>query len=75
MVAFAYDTACDAFCNICGKGYHISFNEDDMKNWLNGSIHIQDALPYLTAGERELLISGTCGPCFDIMFPPLDNDE
>lgn len=75
MVALVYDTSCDAFCNICGKSYVISFNRQDMIDWLSGSLPIQDALPYLTAGERELLISGTCGPCFDILFPPLDNDE
>ena len=75
MVALAYDTACDAFCKVCGNAYLISFNQDDMMNWLSGSLPIQDALHYLTPGERELLISGTCGPCFDIMFPPLDNAE
>lgn len=75
MVALTYDTLCDAFCEHCGKDYIISFNYDDMMDWWRGSLPIQDALPYLTAGERELLISGTCGPCFDIMFPPLDNAE
>lgn len=75
MVALTYDTTCDAFCNICGNDYIISFNRQDMNDWLSGSLPIQDALSYLSAAERELLISGTCGPCFDKMFPPLDNDE
>ena len=40
-----------------------------------GSGFIQDVLWYLTAGERELLISKTCSNCFDKLFPPdVDND-
>ena len=42
-------------------------NLHDMGRWQNGSL-IQDAMPYLSADERELLISGTCGTCFDKMF-------
>ena len=30
---------------------------------------IQDALPYLSASEREMLISGTCDDCWQKMFP------
>ena len=37
---------------------------DDYTSWENGEL-IQTALPYLTADEREVLISGMCGPCFD----------
>ncbi len=40
---------------------------EDYKAWENGKV-IQDAMPYLTPGEREVLISGTCGSCFDKMF-------
>ena len=39
----------------------------DLKRWEDGEL-IQDAMPYLSAGERELLISGVCGKCFDKMF-------
>tara|TARA_Y100000310_G_C20387451_1_gene671140 strand:+ start:362 stop:508 length:147 start_codon:yes stop_codon:yes gene_type:complete len=42
-------------------------NSKDFISWNNGS-YIQNAMPYLSADERELLISGTCGPCFDVMF-------
>jgi len=30
---------------------------------------IQHALPFLTADQRELLLSGTHSACFDTMFP------
>lgn len=63
-------------CNICGNVHTIIYNREDMIDWLSGQAYIQDTMPYLSAAERELLISGTCGSCFDKMFPPsLDNDE
>ena len=40
---------------------------EDVTAWENGEL-IQNAMPYLSADEREVLISGTCGPCFDRMF-------
>ena len=40
---------------------------DDLKSWENNNVHIQDALPYLNAAERELILTGTCGKCFDEM--------
>lgn len=43
--------------------------------WVNGEIsHIQDALPELSADEREFLINGIPVGEFDIMFPP-EEDE
>lgn len=76
MVAAVYDTSCNAFCKKCGREFVVMFNNDDMIDWLSGSLPIQSALPYLSANERELLLSGICGQCFDEMFPPdLDNDE
>lgn len=63
-------------CAVCGTVYSIIYNREDMIYWLSGKSFIQDALPYLAMDERELLISRTCGNCFDKMFPPdLDIDE
>jgi L-lysine 2,3-aminomutase len=76
MVAAIYDTSCDVFCQHCGRQFVLMFNESDMYDWVNGYFAIQDALHYLSMNERELLLSGTCGDCFDKMFPPsLDNDD
>jgi hypothetical protein len=38
-------------------------------------MYAQDAFPHLTADERELLISGTCGSCFNAMFPEDDEED
>ena len=76
MVAAVYDTSCDAFCKYCGNHFVLMFNNDDMIDWLSGSLPIQSALPYLSANERELLLNGMCGDCFDrLLSPDLDNDE
>ena len=74
MVASTYNTVCDVFCKHCGACYALNFNSSDMYDWLSGTLPIQDALYYLSQNERELLLSGTCGDCFDKIFA-LDNDE
>lgn len=65
----------DVRCLHCGRYFTIFYNRQDMVDWLSGSLVIQDAMPYLTPGERELFLSGTCNDCFDAMFSMLDNDE
>jgi hypothetical protein len=57
-------------CRMCDAVYALVYNREDMLDWLSGSKFIQDALPYLSDSERELLISHTCGNCFDKLFPP-----
>jgi hypothetical protein len=37
-------------------------------------MHIQNALPGNTAGERELILNQMCDACFNKLFPP-DDDE
>lgn len=54
-------------CNNCHKPYSVNVDEGDLERWKNGEA-IQRAMPYLTVSHRELLISGTCGFCFDEMF-------
>lgn len=43
-------------------------------NWKTGTL-IQRAMPNLSADQRELLISHTCGKCWDRMFKVDDEDE
>ena len=56
-----------ATCNTCKDQVEMAVNVDDYTSWENGEL-IQVAMPYLSADEREVLISGVCGPCFDNMF-------
>lgn len=57
-------------CRMCGNNFDIKCNENDFIKWKNREGYIQDLLHYLDKSERELLISGTCGDCFDKLFPP-----
>ena len=54
-------------CRICGEAYSVLAHEIDVCHWQDGVL-IQEAMPYLTASERELLISGTCDNCLTEMF-------
>ena len=55
-------------CCICNKDHSIKVPLAGHAQWMDGEL-IQDALPELSSGERELLISGTCDDCWDEMFP------
>ena len=50
-------------------------NPIDIIKWRTLGVHLQNAFPYLSASERELIKSGTCGKCWDKMFPEEDEDE
>ena len=65
-----------AMCNICGKVVEIKVTEESIKEYFSPNRrHIQDVFPYLSAEERELLISHTCGECWDSMFSYTDDDD
>ncbi len=53
-------------CHSCSKTYSLMVNGEDVQRWRDGTL-IQVAMPYLTKDDRELLISKTCGSCFDKM--------
>jgi len=55
-------------CICCKQVKVVEVNKDGYISWLLGEAHIQDAMPELSAGDRELLISGVCSTCFDEMF-------
>lgn len=54
-------------CKVCKGIKLVDCNPEGVIKWHNGE-HIQDALPELTDGERELLLSGICEECFDRLF-------
>lgn len=55
-------------CPICGQYHEVLVYEDDYEAWVNGDLLAQEAFPYLTASEREILISGICPVCWVHMF-------
>lgn len=54
-------------CPFCGRENEVEVNHMDYLDWQNGEL-AQDAFPYLSANEREMLISGCCQRCWDKMF-------
>lgn len=57
-----------AKCRVCEKEEIVEAFPEDMQKWRNKEGFIQDLMPYLDAAQRELLISGTCGSCFNHYF-------
>lgn len=61
-------------CPMCGRGNEVEVNEADYWEWDDGA-HAQVAFPYLSAAEREMLISGICPTCWSKMLPPEPEEE
>ena len=59
-------------CPGCGKASTLEVDKAGYKAWQQGTL-IQRALPDLTADQREQLITGYHGKCWDVLFP--DEDE
>lgn len=55
-------------CPGCGEQHEIKVPVLGLQLWRNGEAHIQDALPMLGPDEREMLMTGYCGPCWDRDF-------
>lgn len=54
-------------CSHCGVVQSILVNPEDILKYQSGA-YVQDAFPYLSAGEREMIISHTCDTCWNNMF-------
>ena len=54
-------------CHNCKKHFSITMTDQQYKDY-NEGCYVQEIFPEKTADERELLISGMCGNCFDNMF-------
>ena len=57
----------------CWKTRDYELDAEKYAAWREG-MHIQDVWPHMSADDREFLISNSCGPCFDALFPE-DDDE
>lgn len=55
-------------CIMCGTTHTILVPTAGYKKWASGLASIQDALPSLSADERELLMSNICPKCWDKTF-------
>ena len=69
------DYQLDITCESCGQLYILDVDKKDFNDYMYHVKYIQDAMPYLTAGERELILSKTCNTCYNKMFEMEDEDE
>jgi hypothetical protein len=62
----------------CGKEQTIMLDPEDARKFLSTPVAkrptIQRAFPYLTADEREVMLSGICPECWERMFGGGDDD-
>lgn len=54
-------------CPECKGTAEITVKGSDLFQYNQGAF-IQNAFPYLSTADRERLMSGYCGPCFDSVF-------
>lgn len=54
-------------CSYCCRKVQIQVNKEDYERYNdpNNEQLIQEIFPYLSADDREILISKVCGKCFD----------
>ena len=61
-------------CPFCGRGNEVEVNEADYWDWQDGEL-AQVAFPYLSADEREMLISGICPTCWEKTFGGTEDED
>lgn len=61
----------------CQKLYDIPVTPEQFAEFNSGpaSRHIQQIMPNVSPDDRELLISGMCGTCFDVTFADEEDDD
>lgn len=61
------NTVFTGLCIRCKKTQEVTVAQNSVRQYQAGAL-IQNCCPQLNADEREFLISGVCGKCFDEMF-------
>ena len=65
----------DIECQDCHRWFFLpGITPEQVDRWRCGAL-IQDVLPQLSPGERELFISGECEDCFELIFAGCEDAE
>jgi hypothetical protein len=59
-------------CTGCDRKFEVPVTQEQIIQWRAGAL-IQRVMPELSPDQRELLMSQTCGECWDAMF--VDEEE
>lgn len=55
-------------CTKCGQVHDFSVPFDRLEAYHLRRMHVQDAFPEMSAGDREMFVSGLCDSCFNALF-------
>lgn len=61
-------------CPVCKKYNSVIVDESEYKAYQAGA-HIQSSLVSNTPEEREMLLTGICGKCWNDIFAEYDEDD
>jgi hypothetical protein len=70
-----YDKHMICQCRLCKKYSVVSVHQADFDDWQSSRKFVQDAFPYLSNGDREILISNTCNNCWQDMFGSMEDED
>jgi len=68
------DVELELQCKYCDYEELLNVPESDYNAWAGNGVPIQEVFDYLSAGQRELMISGTCDTCWNKFFPNTEGD-
>jgi hypothetical protein len=55
-------------CKHCEIEYDVSIKQEDYDEWRDMNGYLHTLTEYLSAGDRELLISQTCDDCWNKLY-------
>ncbi|MBR6908033.1 hypothetical protein IKN40_06165 [bacterium] len=55
-------------CPYCHNKHIFNVTDEQYNKYVNGESYIQTIFPKFTPTEREMLITGICGECWDKIF-------
>jgi hypothetical protein len=61
-------------CRVCKQPITVEVLAEALHKYEQGG-YIQDCMPMLSPDDREFLMSGTCGKCWDELFQEENDDE
>lgn len=62
-------------CPMCGDTKVIDVDREKFMSVKEGSVHIQDAFPEMSADDRERLLTGICPTCWNAMWEEEEAEE
>lgn len=55
-------------CKHCELEYDVPIKQEDYDDWKEMNGYLQHLTEYLSAGDRELLLSQTCDDCWQHLY-------